>query len=292
MSVVSKLIVVLLTIISLLIVPACAPAEQSAGTDRIGVAVSILPQQEFVTAVGGDRVSVTVMVPPGASPHTYEVTPAQMAQLSKAKMYAKVGSPIEFEIAWLEKLIAQNRDMLVVDCSKGIKLIESTDEHEPGIDPHIWTSLRNVKIMVNNICAGLVQIDPASRQYYETNRDDYVARLNALDSDISASLKSVNNRTFIVYHPAWGYFAHDYGLKQVAIEEGGKEPQAAYMTRIIKQARDQNIKVVFVSPEFSSRNAEVVASEIGGRVVVISSLAVNYLENMEEVVKAFKEALQ
>ncbi len=288
----SKLIVVLLTIISLLIVPACAPAEQSAGTDRIGVAVSILPQQEFVTAVGGDRVSVTVMVPPGASPHTYEVTPAQMAQLSKAKMYAKVGSPIEFEIAWLEKLIAQNRDMLVVDCSKGIKLIESTDEHEPGIDPHIWTSLRNVKIMVNNICAGLVQIDPASRQYYETNRDDYVARLNALDSDISASLKSVNNRTFIVYHPAWGYFAHDYGLKQVAIEEGGKEPQAAYMTRIIKQARDQNIKVVFVSPEFSSRNAEVVASEIGGRVVVISSLAVNYLENMEEVVKAFKEALQ
>ena len=288
----SKLIVVLLTIISLLIVPACAPAEQSAGTDRIGVAVSILPQQEFVTAVGGDRVSVTVMVPPGASPHTYEVTPAQMAQLSKAKMYAKVGSPIEFEIAWLEKLIAQNRDMLVVDCSKGIKLIESTDEHEPGIDPHIWTSLRNVKIMVNNICAGLVQIDPASRQYYETNRDDYVARLNVLDSDISASLKSVNNRTFIVYHPAWGYFAHDYGLKQVAIEEGGKEPQAAYMTRIIKQARDQNIKVVFVSPEFSSRNAEVVASEIGGRVVVISSLAVNYLENMEEVVKAFKEALQ
>jgi len=115
--------------------------------------------------------------------------------------------------------------------------------------------------------------------------------LNALDSDISAALKSVNNRTFIVYHPAWGYFAHDYGLKQVAIEEGGKEPQAAYMTRIIKQARDQNIKVVFVSPEFSSRNAEVVASEIGGRVVVISSLAVNYLENMEEVVKAFKEAL-
>lgn len=288
----SRLVVVLLTIISLLIVPACAPAGQSAGADRIGVAVSILPQQEFVTAVGGDRVSVTVMVPPGASPHTYEVTPAQMAQLSKAKMYAKVGSPIEFEIAWMEKLIAQNRDMLVVDCSKGIKLIESTDEHEPGIDPHIWTSLRNVKIMVNNICAGLAQIDPDSRQYYEKNRDDYVARLNALDSDISAALKSVNNRTFIVYHPSWGYFAYDYGLKQVGIEEEGKEPQAAYMTKIIKQARDQNIKVVFVSPEFSSRNAEVVASEIGGRVVVISPLAGNYLENMGEVAKAFKEALQ
>ena len=284
----------ILICLSALVLPvsACVPAAQSTGTDKIGVVVSVLPQQEFVTAVGREKVNVTVMVPPGASPHTYEVTPVQMAQLSRARMYAKVGAPIEFEITWLEKLVAQNKNMLVVDCSRGIRLIESTDPDEPGTDPHIWTSLQNVKFMVSNICSGLVQVDPASQLYYEKNRDEYLAKLDALDSEISAVLKGVGSRTFIVYHPAWGYFAHDYGLVQVGIEKEGKEPQAAYMARVIRQAREQNIRVIFVSPEFSTKNAEVIAREIGGRVVVIDPLAGDYLENMRKVVSAFKEALQ
>jgi zinc transport system substrate-binding protein len=284
--------VVILFIFSILIVPACTPAVQDSSGDKIGVIVTVLPQMEFTTAVGGDRISVTVMVPPGASPHTYEVTPVQMAKLSKAKMYAKVGSPIEFELTWLDKLIAQNKNMLVVDCSKGITLIDSTDEDEPGIDPHIWTSLKNVKTMVGNICDGLVQVDPAGKQYYKKNRDAYIDKLDALDADIAASLKGVASRTFIVYHPAWGYFAHDYGLQQVGIEREGKEPQAAYMARLIKEARDKNIKVIFISPEFSSRNAEAIASEIGGRVVIIDPLAADYLDNMSKVVAALKEALK
>jgi len=275
-----------------LFLASCVPTGGQGTGGKIGVAVTILPQLEFVNAVGGDSVNVTVMVPPGASPHTYEVTPAQMVKLSNAKAYFKVGSPIEFELTWLDKLIAQNKDMLVVDCSKGINLIESNDPDEPGTDPHIWTSPRNVKTMVKNVCAGLSQVDPQSRQYYEQNRDLYLQKLDALDAEMGASLAGTDNRTFIVYHPAWGYLANDYGLRQLGIEQEGKEPKAAYMSRLINEASVQNIKVIFVSPEFDSRSAEAIAREIGGRVVIIDPLAGGYLENMRKVASAFKEALK
>jgi len=285
-------LIIIITVVLVITVAACSNPAPAQINDKIGVAVTILPQQEFVARVGGDKVDIAVMVPPGASPHTYEVTPAQMVQLSKAKVYFKVGSPIEFELAWLDKLLAQNKDMLVVDCSKGINLIESDDPDEPGIDPHIWTSPRNVKTMVQNISLGLSQVDPQNRQYYEQNRDSYLKELDELDAEIGASLGDTGSRTFIVYHPAWGYFAHDYGLRQLGIEREGKEPQAAYMARLINQARLQNIKVIFVSPEFDSRSAEAIAREIEGKVVIIDPLAGDYLDNMRKVASAFKEALK
>ncbi|MDD5397885.1 MAG: zinc ABC transporter substrate-binding protein [Dehalococcoidia bacterium] len=278
--------VLLMTVVS------CNTAVPAQVGEKMGVAVTILPQQEFVERVGGDKVDITVMVPPGASPHTYEVTPAQMVQLSKARVYCKVGSPIEFELAWLDKLLAQNKDILVVDCSRGIDLIESEDPDEPGMDPHIWTSPRNVKTMVQNICEGMSQADPQNRQYYENNRDTYLKELDELDLGMVALFKDSVSRTFIVYHPAWGYFAKDYGLHQLGIEQEGKEPKAAYMSRLINEARLQNIKVIFISPEFDSRNAEAIAREIGGRVIIIDPLAGDYLENMREVAAAFKEALK
>jgi zinc transport system substrate-binding protein len=280
----------LMTLVFVLLT-ACAPAPQIAG-DKIGVIVTVLPQVEFVKAVGGDRVDVTAMVPPGANPHTYEVTPAQMTKLSKAKMYAKVGSPLEFELTWLDKLAAQNHDMLMVDCGQGIGLMKSSDPDEPGIDAHTWTSPQNVKIMVNNICTGMSQISPADQPYFEKNRDSYLAKLDALDIDIRSSLTGLSNRTFIVYHPAWGYFAQDYSLRQLGIERDGKEPQAAYMARLIQEARENNIKVIFVSPQFDTRSAEAIAREIGGRVVSIDPEGGDYLDNMREVATAFREAMQ
>ena len=275
-----------------LMLASCAPASRQV-EGKIGVVVTVMPQVEFVNSVGGDRVSVSAMVPPGANPHTYEVTPVQMAGVSSARMYAKVGSPIEFELTWLDKLIAQNSDMLVVDCSKGIDLIQSTDPDEPGIDPHIWTSVLNVRVMVKNICDGLTRLDPADTSYYEDNRDSYLQKLDALDADIKASLEGIANRTFIVYHPAWGYFAHDYGLTQLAIEQEGKEPKAAYMARLIDEAKQKNIKVIFVSPQYDTRSADAIAAEIGGRVVSIDAEgAKDYLDNMRKVAQAFKEALR
>ncbi|MDD5313358.1 MAG: zinc ABC transporter substrate-binding protein, partial [Dehalococcoidia bacterium] len=176
---------------------ACNQAAQPASDGKIGVVVSILPQAEFVQKVGGDKVDVTVMVPPGASPHTYEVTPAQMVKLSTASIYAKVGTPLEFELTWLDKLIAQNKDILVVDCSKGINLMQSDDPDESGMDPHIWTAVSNVKVMVNNICDGLVSIDTGNKSYYQGNRDAYLAELDTLDKDIRTTLSGTAGRTFI-----------------------------------------------------------------------------------------------
>jgi zinc transport system substrate-binding protein len=281
-----------LTAMALLLMSAACAAAAPVEGDKIGVMVTVMPQVEFVSEVGGGRVDVTAMVPPGANPHTYEVTPAQMGRLSTAKIYFKVGSPIEFELTWLDKLTAQNKSMMVVDCNKGIELIQSIDPDEPGTDPHTWTSPQNVKIMVNNICDGLVQLDSINKSYYEGNRDIYLQKLGTLDADIKSSLVGTRSRTFIVYHPAWGYFAREYGLQQLGIEKDGKEPQAAYMARLISEARDKNIRIIFVSPQFDTRSAEAIAREIGGNVVSIDPEGRNYIDNMRKVADAFREALK
>jgi len=265
---------------------------QAATTGKTVVAVSILPQAGFVEAIGGDKVEVVVMVPPGADPHTYEATAEQMIKLSNAKMYAKVGSAVEFELTWMDKLIAVNRNMLVVDCSRGIDLTASQDPDEPGSDPHIWLSVKNAAIMVQNICDGLVQVDAANKSYYEANCAAYLEQLTALDEEIAADLAGVANRSFIVFHPAFSYFARDYGLTQIAVEQEGKEPDADYIARLIEEAREDGIKVIFVSPQFSTKSAEVIAREIGGQVVIIDPLAKDFIGNMRAVEAAMKQAMQ
>jgi zinc transport system substrate-binding protein len=286
----------------LLATSAVSCSQDETTTDKIGVAVTIVPQTEFVERIGGDRVEVTVMVPPGASPHTYEPTPSQMVDLAEAEMYAKVGSGIEFELVWMDKLIAQNEDMLVVDCAEGVTLQETTtahehedehedeheheenDEHEHGtMDPHIWLSVVNAQIMVENITDGLIQIDPDNRAYYEDNRDTYLEELSQLDQEIRDGLAPVKNRMIIVYHHAFGYFASDYDLTILPVEAEGKEATAAGLQIVIDMALEHDIRVVFASPQFDTRQAEVIAEAIGGRVGLINPLAENYVENMYEL---------
>jgi len=285
------------TVLMLLLAASLIPVATGCGqkaetTGKTVVAVTILPQAGFVEAIWGDKVEIVVMVPPGADPHTHEVTSDQMTQLSNAKMYAKVGSPIEFELVWMDKLIAVNKSMLVVDCSKGIDLTESQDPDEPGLDPHIWLSVKNAKIMVQNICDGLVQVDAANKDYYEKNCAAYLEKLTALDGELAADLSGVRNRSFIVFHPAFGYFARDYDLKQIGVEQEGKEPDADYIVRLIEEAKEQNIRVVFVSPQFSTKSAEVIAKEIGGKVVIINPLAKDFIDNMHAIESAIKQAMQ
>ena len=258
--------------------------EEEAGKKEIGVVVSILPQAEFVEKVGGDRVKVTVMIPPGASPHTYEPKPSQLKEVSMSSIYAKVGSGIEFELVWMDKIIDVNKEIMVIDCSKGVDIIEG--------DPHIWLSPKNVKIMVENIYEGLVKIDPKNKKYYRDNKEKYLQELVKLDSKISNILSGKENRKVMVYHPSWAYFARDYNLKQIPIEKEGKEPTTEGIKNLVKQARDNNINVIFASPEFNTESAEVIAKEIGGAVVLINPLERNYLENMAKVAEAFAEGLK
>lgn len=292
--------VMILTVV--LVVLALTGTAEETDSDTLVVAVTILPQAGFVEAIGGDKVEVLVMVPPGASPHIYEVTPDQMIKLSRAKMYVKVGLPVEFELAWMDKLIAANVSMRVVDCSEGIQVLEMDENHHDhdheqdhghtGLDPHIWLSVRNAAIMVQNIRAGLALIDPANEAYYEKNCADYLEQLEKLDSQIRESLFEVENRRFIVFHPAWGYFARDYDLTQIAVEQDGKEPIVQYQVRLIEEAREHDIRVVFLSPQYPTKSADVIARAIGGRVVIIDPLAKDFIKNMQEVASAMKKAME
>jgi zinc transport system substrate-binding protein len=265
---------------------------------KLGVLVTIAPQAQFVERVGGDKVEVSILVPPGASPHSYEPTPQQMSAAGSAEIYARVGSGVEFELSWSDKIIALNRDMLVVDCSEGISIMEGDEEeehldeeeydedHGHGSDPHIWNSLRNAKVMVQNIYKGLVELDPENEAYYKQNRDSYLAELDALDEKIASSLVG-ESRKIMAYHDSWAYFAKDYGLEIIPIEAGGKEPTPQDMAALVDQAKAHDITTIFASPEFSIRSSETIAAEIGGSVALVSPLERDYLKNMGKVAEAF-----
>ena len=255
--------------------------------DKIEVIVSLGPQVEFVKAVGGDKVEVTLMVPPGADPHTYEPLPDQLNHVSKAQMYVEVGTPVEFELNYMDKLKSLNPSMLVVNSSRGIDLIPNIAENENSSDPHVWVSPKNAKIMVENIYQGLVQIDPNNTGYYTTNRDNYMVQLDELDANITKSLEGKENSQIIVYHPAWAYFCKDYNLHQIPIESEGKEPTSQEIAAVIDFARKNNVKVIFIEPQYSPKSAEVIASEINGKVLKIDDLAQNYIENLKNVTETF-----
>ena len=247
--------------------------------DRIAVVVTIPPQQEFVERVGGDHVRVILLVPPGADPHTYEPAPAVLAAVAEADLYAMVGSGIEFEIAWGEKIAALNPSMAVVNCSQGVEFIAA--------DPHIWTSPRNAKVMVENIRDGLIEADPENAEDYRRNAAAYLDDLDTLDAEISALIAGSGVRVVLVDHPSWAYLARDYGFEEVAIESEGKEPSPKRIEHLIRLAEEEGIRVVFASPEHSTRSAGVIAEAIGGSVVTVSPLKKDYLDNMRQVAAAF-----
>lgn len=251
----------------------CGPTGEA--SDKIEVVVTIVPLADFVENVGREKVDVTVMVPPGASPHTYEPKPSQLVEVSKAEILVKVGSGVDFESAWMDRIIEVNPDMLVVDCSVGIELM--------GKDPHIWNSPVNTKIMVENICDGLIQVDPDNVDFYTENKNDYLKELDILDGYIHYKLDRFANRVFMIYHPAFAYFAHEYSLTQLAVEHGGKEPTPQVMQDCIDKANQYNLQYVFVAPQFSTQYCEAIASEIGGQTAPMDPLAENYISNMGRI---------
>ncbi len=264
------------------------------------VAVTILPQKQIVERIAGNHAKVIVLVPPGASPHTYEPTPGQLADISSADLYIKVGSGIEFERAWMDKIAALNPSMTIVNSSQGIGFLKSRgdeeeDGHSPasggelGTDPHVWLSLRNARIMAENTYQGVAAADPSHAAEYRANADAFMGELDDLDASIARDVAARNISTFMVYHPSWSYFARDYGLVQIPIEADGKEPTATGVQNLIRQAKEKNITIVFASPEYSTRSAEVIADEMGGKVVLVSPLEEDYLRNMKNAASAFME---
>lgn len=264
----------------------------------IEVFVSILPQKHFVTKIGGRLIDVSVMVEPGANPHSYEPKPRQMVGLTRARAYFAIGVP--FERVWLKKIAAANNRMLIVHTEEGIKRrpMKSLEDHhgETGrhgiLDPHVWTSPPLVKILAGNIFRGLVSVDEAHRAAYQANHKKFIAEIDELDAELKSIFAGKRGVRFMVFHPAWGYFAEAYGLEQVPIEMEGKEPKPAQLKKLIEQARGRGIKVVFVQPQTSTKSAQIIARAIGGQVVFADPLAEDWGHNLREQAARFRAALK
>ncbi len=265
--------------------------------DRISVFVSIVPQQYFVEKIGGSRVVVTVMVKPGASPATYEPRPRQMAQLSRTAVYFAIGVP--FESVWLEKIAAANPAMKVVHTEAGIKkLFMQTGPHtgagprRPGIaDPHIWLSPPLVKIQARHIADALQSLDPEHRSIYETNYQYFSNELDALHAELKQRFAARHGRSFMVFHPSWGYFAQAYGLQQVAVEIEGKNPKPAQLKKLIQNAAARQVRAIFVQPQFSTRTARLIANAVGAKVIIADPLAADWANNLRTVAAKIEVAL-
>ena len=272
-----------------------------AGDVPLQVYVSILPQRDFVEQIAKDRVAVAVMVSPGANPATYEPKAQQMAGLSRARIYFAVGAP--FEAVWLPRIAAANPAMRIVHTDAGIPKramaahyhdgeAHGADHDQGSPDPHVWVSPPLVKIQAGAILEALVAADPESREFYEANWRNFVARLDDLDQRLRQTFARRQGMRFMVFHPAWGYFADAYGLVQVPIELEGKAPKPARLQELVEIARRHAIRVIFVQPQFSRRNAELVAREIGARVVTADPLPADWFANMNEVAAKIEAALK
>lgn len=257
---------------------------QAAADAGLPVAVSVLPQQTFVKAVGGDAVEVQVVVGKGFDPATWQPTPRQLQRLAKARLYVRAGLP--FEKSWLPRFRRLNPGMEVLDMRDGLALIP---QESGEADPHVWTDPRQVKIHAARLRDTLVRLDPAHEAQYEAGYAALARRLDELDAELARRLAPLKGRAFLVFHPAWSYFARRYGLKQLSVEHEGKEPAARSLARLIDEARKLGIRTVIVQPQHGSALAQVVARALDARVVEVDPLDEDYfaaMRRMAEVLEA------
>lgn len=300
------------------------PAFAAESGRKVNVMVSIAAQKYFVEKVGGRYVDVSVLLPPGASPHSFEPRPSQMVELGNADLYMAIG--VEYEKALLPKIKPMHPDLRIVQTDSGISKIsmipnshdhdhdyhhghdhgnshkhEHNHEHRyghghhqhEGLDPHVWLSPDRVQVMAGNIYQALAEFLPEKTGYFQDNYINFKREIMLLDQEIKGVFAKVEPGTkFMVFHPAWGYFARSYGLVQVPIEIQGKEPKPADLKHLIDMALLENIKVVFISPQFSERSARVIADSIGGQTISIDPLAEDWEKNMRTVAEKFRDALE
>lgn len=263
----------------------CKSNQQKAGMTESNakptVTVTIPPYQYFVDKIAGDKVDVNVMVSNGNNPETYEPNAQQMMELSNSALYLKVGS-IGFEQTWIKKLQDNAPDMKLIDTSVGI-----TPAKTPGgnIDPHVWMSCKNARIISSNIFKALCQLEPENKTFFQKNYQQLLSSIDRQDSIIRKSFKDNPEmvRKFVIYHPILTYFARDYQLEQLAIEEEGREPSAAQLKSLIERARKQKIRYCLIQAEFANRNTTTFIKESQTKAMDINPLQADWANAMKEV---------
>jgi zinc transport system substrate-binding protein len=291
----------LLLLGSCLLLAACTGRASKSNNDdgeKPVITVTLEPQRYFTEAIAGDKFKVISMVPKGSSPETYDPVPQQLVSLGDSKAYFRIGY-IGFEQAWMERLMNNTPHIQVFDTSKGIDLILNNGDHDHGhghgprdghthaVEPHVWNSTANALIIAGNTYKALSQLDKANDAYYMARYDSLCQRIQHTDSLIRQQLSAPEAaKAFMIYHPALSYFARDYGLHQISIEEGGKEPSPAHLKELIDLCQTEDVRVIFVQPEFDKRNAETIAQQTGTKVVPINPLSYDWEEEMLNVAKA------
>lgn len=243
------------------------------------MAVSVAPQAGIVRRIGGGRVTVEALIPPGASDEDLSLSPRKAMALERTELYVKVGHPaFAVEARYVDPFLARHPEIRVVDMSRGMALDSD--------DPHVWVAPRTVAVAARNIAAALSGIDPPHAAEYTANLERFLQEIDRLDREIRAQLAPLDpgRRAFLVYHPSWGYFAREYGLEQIAIEAEGKEPGAARLIGVIERARGQRAEVVLVP--YPRKSAQVLAEAIGGRVVTADPLSEDWEKTLLRVAGA------
>ena len=239
------------------------------------ITVSIEPLRYLTEQIVGDRFEVVTMVPKGSSPETYEPTARQMADLSESILYIKVGE-LGFERTWMPRLTSNAPHITVVNSSEGIT-------SHIGDDPHSWMSARNAIIMAHNIYEAVKRIDVKDSVFFRQRLDSLCNVIHATDKYIRQTTAQAHCKSFIIYHPALTYFASDYGLEQLALEEHGREPSAAELEQIISTARAKGVKTMFIQREFANRNVDIITNAIGARKVEINPLGYDWNKEMRRI---------
>ena len=283
-----KVLAAALALATVLAASGCGRQVPPASSGRLQVFASIPPLASFTEAVGGERVRVQVLVTPGQDPHTYEPSPRQVAGLARSRLLFLAGFP--FEKALLPRLRQTMRQLEIVDTREGIDLLPDGEE-AGGSDPHVWMSPRLARRQAENIRDALIRVDPEGAEAYRAFFEGFAAELDGLHAELARALAPLAGRELLVYHPAFGYFAAEYGLKQVAVETGGRQPSARELAQLIALARERHIRVVFVQPQFSQTGARAVAEAIGGAVVPLDDLPRDYLANLRDMSRKVQEAL-
>lgn len=286
----------------LLLIIGCKIPEKDikAPLEYMDVFVGIDPLAYFVERIGGEYVRVNILVQPGQSPHSFEITPKQMTALSRSKLFFTVGMPFE------KQLLAKIRNianlLTVVSTDRGIKkrMMSSQngqqqsdlnhDNHSGEPDPHIWMSPPLIGLQAKNIAEALVESDPKHADYYNGNLVSFLSEIDSTDKRIRKTLKPYQGRSFYVFHPAFGYFGDEYGIKQEAVEMEGKPPTPKQLNALIRKAISENVKIIFVQPQFDKKSAETIADAIGGVVVPMNPLAKNVLQNLELMAEKIEKA--
>lgn len=282
----------------------CGNSGEKNDNSKPVIALSILPQKYFLENIGGGRVTALVLVGEGQNPHSYDPTPKQMVSLSTAAAWILSGT--DFEISLKPKIAVQYPELMIIDGTDGVQFryleehhhkskIEKHDDHESkngiNIDRHTWLGQKPAKIMAGHIRDVLIKIDPAGSGVYNSNYKNLINDIDSVFNNLKKSLKSFRGKTVLVFHPSFGYFLDEFGIRQEAVETGGKEPNAKALSELIKKVKSEKRDVIFVQSQFSSTAAETIAEAAGAEVVMLDPLAQNWFQNINLMGAALEKAL-